>query len=958
MSRRFSRLDPGYVVALLLPLIGILPTLSAGVIDTADGPLHIQRIQAMDILLGQGNLWPRWVPWFHLGFGYPIFNFYPPGVFYLGGLLGQVGIPATAAFTIVAALAWVIGSIGVYHLAWRFFPAPAALLAAMLWSYAPSRLFEVWDQGSLPQMIAAALLPWLLSGIVAAAYAPTRRRVVAIALPLAGIILSHQPITFISALYVAPLAFIVPPWAARRTRGTLMHRYAAVFGGVALGGALAAAFLLPLFTELKFVQAAGGAEDTVDYLISNFLQPGEIFAQPGPMDLTDLRFELPTTLGLVAGLLAIPGLIALARRRQYGLMILLLLGLGFTLFMLLQASLPVWLAIPLFQQLRFPERFLRVGALLIALAGGASILLLPRRFQVAGLAVGLTVVLIAALPLVYPNQRFLPWDDLTAEDEIAFEVANYTWGTTSYDEFDPIWGDDIPLPLNVPEEEEYATNPLRIFVNRVDMARYADIMQVEQIDTATVRVTLDQPHAVRFHQYYYPGWIATLDGQPAEIVPDAQFGLITVSAPAGAHEIALAYVGTPIQRVGEAVTLASIALCVGLWLTGRRSNAPEQETRDRVVGARHASPDGALTPNPSPSRRGGPDDSLSAQSTVSANNPIFHPSPRLRGRGAGGEGLPPDNNLPPRRALIIGAAVVAFAVINTAILTPNTLLFRHRSPPDQPAAMQTPVGARFGDDFILLGYTLDQTSVTPGGLFSITLFWRPLQEIDIYYRPVVQLVNLPLTAAWGASEPFFPGGGHSVGYPPDRFASEVHELGVFADAPPYVARVSVQMVDAASGEPLRLPDGSDRVLLDPLIRIEGSGTPVDDVLNTRFGDSVALQCVDVTDPGDHLDVTLHWRVLQPLPADVRTFIHALDADGALLTQADGPTLNGEYPPDLWLPNQNLSDVYTLPAAEGITQLAVGLYRPADNARLAATQNGAPLPDNRLLIPSEGASCQP
>ena len=55
------------------------------------------------------------------------------------------------------------------------------------------------------------------------------------------------------------------------------------------------------------------------------------------------------------------------------------------------------------------------------------------------------------------------------------------------------------------------------------------------------------------------------------------------------------------------------------------------------------------------------------------------------------------------------------------------------------------------DDFVLLGYTLDQTSVTPGDLFSITLFWRPLKEIDAYYRPVVQLVNLPLTAAWGAS---------------------------------------------------------------------------------------------------------------------------------------------------------------------------------------------------------------
>src|SRR5690606_7068520 len=205
----------------------------------------------MSILLGEGNLWPRWVPWFHLGFGYPIFNFCPPGVFYLGGLLGQVGIPAAAAFTVVAALAWMLGSAGTYRLARRFVPATAALLAAMLWAYAPSRLFEVWDQGSLPQMMAAALVPWLIGGIVAAAYQPSRRNALAVALPLAGVILSHQPITFITALYVAPLAFVVPLWAARGRNNRLVRRYVSIFGGLLLGAGLAAAFLLPLFAELR-----------------------------------------------------------------------------------------------------------------------------------------------------------------------------------------------------------------------------------------------------------------------------------------------------------------------------------------------------------------------------------------------------------------------------------------------------------------------------------------------------------------------------------------------------------------------------------------------------------------------------------------------------------------------------------------------------------------------------------
>jgi len=893
VSRRFPRPDPGYFVAALLPLVGILPTLANGVINTADGPLHVQRIFAMSVMLGEGNLWPRWIPWFHIGFGYPIFNFYPPGVFYLGGLLVRLGFSATAAFTVVATFAWVLGSVGVYHLARRWLPPMACLLAVMLWAYAPSRLFEVWDQGSLPQMLAAAFVPWLFAGIADVAARPSLRGTLRIVLPLAGLVLSHQPITFITALFVAPLSLVAPLWASRKAWNTLLPRLTGVFGGLALGAALTAIFMLPLVMELRYVQAARGAEDNVDYLISNFLTPAEVFAQPLPMDLTDLRFELPTTLGLVGGILAVPGLIALFRRRQYALLALLLLGLGFTLFMLLEVSLPVWLGIPFFRQLRFPERFLRVGSVMIALAGGASILLLPRRWRTAALALGMVAVLVAALPLVYPNQRFLVWDDLTAEDEIEFELTNYTWGTTSYDEFDPIWGERIPLPLSAPEQKEYATNPLRVVVYRVDMARYGEIMQVEQVDTAAVRVRLAQPHSVRFHQYYFPGWTATLNGEPVEIYADDEFGLITVDLPEGEHIVELAYTGTPAQTAGSVITLASLCIVAGVLAFARRAPSP-----------------------PIPSER-----------------------------------------LEPRMAGLVAAGVIGFALINSLILTPNTLLFRHRSPPDDPVYMETRVDAPFGDEFVLLGYTLDQHEVAPGNVFSITLYWRPQREIDDFYRPVVQLVNLNLTEAWGASEPFFPGGGHSVGYPPDRFASEVHELRVFDDAPPYVARVSVQMLHVDSGEPLRLPDGADRVLLEPLIRITGEGTPVENRLNATFGESISLHCASAGAIDGGYAVDLFWHVESAPPADLKVFVHALAEDGEMVAQADGPPLNGDYPTHLWTPGQTLHERRIVQTDETVAQFAVGLYTP-DGARLTATQNSAALPDNRLLLPLDGKPCRP
>src|SRR5262249_20122231 len=266
----FARLDPGYLVAALLPLIGILPTIGDGVIKAADGPLHVQRIFAMTTLLKMGDLWPRWVPWFHLGFGYPVFNFYPPGVFYLGGLLGLLGVSAVAAFTIIGALAWIIGSVGMYALARRVLPGTAALLAAMLWSYAPSRLYEIWHQGSLPQMMSAAFVPWVFWGVALAAERPSRRSALALALAFVGLVMTHHPVTLVTGLFVGPMSVLLPLWLSRRDWRTLLRRAAAMFGGFALGIGLAGVFLIPLAGELKYIAGDQTTADTIPYLISNY----------------------------------------------------------------------------------------------------------------------------------------------------------------------------------------------------------------------------------------------------------------------------------------------------------------------------------------------------------------------------------------------------------------------------------------------------------------------------------------------------------------------------------------------------------------------------------------------------------------------------------------------------------------------------------------------------------------
>lgn len=894
MLKRFSRFDWGFLAACVLPVIGFLPILRQRIIDTADGTVHIYRMFAVQQLVQQGNFWPRWIPYFHLGYGYPLFNFYPLGVYHLAVFLGLFGISMPFAYNIIAALAWVIGSVGMYSFGRALLPGHAALLATVLWAFAPMRMYEVWHQGSLPTIMATAFVPWVFWGLLQVVRNPNPRTMLSLTWPFVAMVMSHPPVTFMTGLFLAPAAgiFIL---AGGRTHS--LRRAVFIAGGLLLAVGITAIFLIPLFAELKYIASSGTASDVIPYLRSQFLQPGEVFTLFPPTDITDLRFELPTSLGLIGGVLSLFGLVALVKEKRYGAAAVLALALAFFIFMLFEVSFDVWLAIPLLAQLRSSMRFLSVGSLFIALAGGAALLLLPKRWWTLALTILLPVSILVVMPLTFTNQNTVSWENgITTKDEIEHELSAFVWGSTSYDEFDPIWGERIPLdpPADL---DAYITDPMRIVVKELDIIRQLPDLKVEQLDTATVKIAVTSARPVRFRHYYFPGWTATMNGIPAEIYPEDEYGLLTIDVPEGEHIIALEYKGTAIQAISTLISAASLCFVGALLFLTRKKTLAQAPLNDTASSQR----------------------------------------------------------LDKRWAAAIAASAFAFAVVNQVFITPHTLLFRQRSDANAPVYMQSAVNQRFGDTFELLGYTLEQSSAAPGGILNVLLFWQPLKDITEEYRPVVQLVNLPVTAAWASNEPVLLGNNKTIGYTADRFASDVHKLRLFDTAPPYVGRISVQLKDTTSGEFLILPDGSDRVILEPLIRINGNGQPAQHLLDYTLGDSVELWCASVTQSANQYTIELYWHMKQPLEKDLTALVHGLDEAGELVTQGDNPPIS-DYPSSFWLPGQHLNSVLILPYDEKVTSVAVGLY-DSDGNRLKIIQKDQPVPEDRILLPLMPTQCQ-
>ena len=164
-----QRIDPMLLAALLLALPLVVPFLGPGLPATGDAEIHLHRLISAAASIDAGYVYPRWTPHLHHGFGYPIHNFYAPGIHIIGALIWlATQLDPVSIIGLLQIGATLLYPLGAYLFARTFSGRWGALAAAAAYTYAPLRFHVLWMQTNLSQYVAMAFIPFLFYALARA----------------------------------------------------------------------------------------------------------------------------------------------------------------------------------------------------------------------------------------------------------------------------------------------------------------------------------------------------------------------------------------------------------------------------------------------------------------------------------------------------------------------------------------------------------------------------------------------------------------------------------------------------------------------------------------------------------------------------------------------------------------------------------------------------------------------
>jgi hypothetical protein len=486
---------------------------------------------------------------------------------------------------------------------------------------------------------------------------------------------------------------------------------------------------------------------------------------------------------------------------------------------------------------------------------------------------------------------------------MTYEQTNGAVGTTSFGEYLPIWVKHPPR--GSPLEPMYRRNEPIDRLARDYLPPNATVETSHYgFNQAEVVIDSPEPYWAIFNTFYFPGWQARIDGQVTQITPFSERGLISINVPEGRRRLHLAFTETPLRRVANAISGASLITIIVLFTVA----SFRQKTANLTSPIPHPP---SHIPYPTSHR---PHTCTVQKDRRKCPTPTFN-----------------------RQHLSLLAGLALFLIAGKMLyLDRADTLLKHQFDGVRVHRAGVSTQVNFGEQVNLLGYTLDRHTAASGQIFNLTAYWQGQEPLTTDYSALAHLVDAE-GHLYAGQDNLHPGSLRSSQWEPWGFVQDTHAVPAPPGTPPgdYFLAIGLYNPDTwarlpvvsggAPGWPdvLPVPVRLIRPVHPPTLAELDIEWPVD----ATFGRNIRLLGAtperNALARNDFLRLAIFWEAVAAPITDYQVHLRLLDSQGSVAVQTAGRPSHNRYPTPYWHAGERVRDDHSIWIP---TDFPAGIYR--------------------------------
>ena len=564
------------ILAFIFTVPAFFFLLKPGYYNMHDDMQMIRQLE-MEKCLKDGQIPCRWTPDLGYGYGYPLFNFYPPMPYIVGQVYRTFGLSFVDSIKATAVTQITLCSLFMFILGASVFGPIGGFIASVFYTYAPYHALNIYVRGAMNEAWAAVFFPLVFYFSRRLVLDKKIKYLFGLSLSFAGILLSHNPmaLTFTPILFFWVLFWILQPYlfSPKKVKFLefLKNQIGLIFKLITSGifaASLTAFYTFPVLLETKYVQINTMFEGYYHFSVhfasifqlffSNFWGDGA--SVWGPNDdmsfmIGYLHWIIPAIiLGfIIFSIIKFHKKISKIDFRYWLLFLTIIMGL-FTVFMAHNKSTFIWLIFPTIQKIQFPWRFLNHVAFLFSFSAAGIVLVFEKlKFPKKEILSIILSILVLSINLQYFHP--IHYGPITDAEKFSGKawVNQVTSGIYDY----------LPKTARIA-----AQGPAKEYVDEVNPSEgvYTITNAQQGSDWKYFKLNLGQESKVTLAQLAFPDFKVTDNGQKIDYQIEPELGRITVNLSTGNHQIFIKFTNTPIRTISNYISLTAWLIFIAYLL--------------------------------------------------------------------------------------------------------------------------------------------------------------------------------------------------------------------------------------------------------------------------------------------------------------------------------------------------------------------------------------------------------